>query len=496
MVAVTLKWGKQSYALDVDLEHDTVAGLRAQIYSLTFVPIERQKLMSKAWKGMLKDDVPLTSLDASKLTQIMLMGSAEEIKAPTEKVVFSEDLSTSELASAGVSVPAGLVNLGNTCYMNATLQCLRYAPDFREALKEYKGGMSADLAHNFTSSLRDTYQQLDSNIDSIPPMMFVDTLRRAFPQFAQQGPRGGYMQQDSDEFVSALFGTLARQLKSPTSTIKSLESTDNMIDALFGLEMEERLECAETDAEPVSVKTEKALKLVCNITKDTNHISEGITIGLEGAIEKNSDVLGRNATWKKSMKINRLPKYLCVQFMRFYWKLTPESRDHTGVKCKMLRPISFPQVLDVFNFCTDDLKAVLKVGRDKNADLILNEFKDKKPEAVADEKPDVDMEDGLSEEDKEALAIAKTMSMANGRASAGIGLPVEFQGNYELFAVVTHKGRSADSGHYIGWARIKDDDWLCFDDDNVSPCKTEDIQKLKGGGDWHMAYLTFYRAKN
>ena len=26
------------------------------------------------------------------------------------------------------------------------------------------------------------------------------------------------------------------------------------------------------------------------------------------------------------------------------------------------------------------------------------------------------------------------------------------------------------------------DDWLCFDDDNVSPCKTEDIQKLKGGG--------------
>lgn len=24
-------------------------------------------------------------------------------------------------------------------------------------------------------------------------------------------------------------------------------------------------------------------------------------------------------------------------------------------------------------------------------------------------------------------------------------------GNYELIAVVTHKGRSADGGHYIGW---------------------------------------------
>ncbi|RHZ27112.1 hypothetical protein DYB26_002780 [Aphanomyces astaci] len=156
-------------------------------------------------------------------------------------------------------------------------------------------------------------------------------------------------------------------------------------------------------------------------------------------------------------------------------------------------PISFPMVLDSFAFCSDELKAVLKVGRDKNADLILNEFKDKKVDggAAAVEVADVEMD-----EDAAALAAAKTMSLTGGRATAGIGLPLDFQGNYELFAVVTHKGRSADSGHYIGWARVHDDDWLCFDDDNVTPCKSEDIQKLKGGGDWHMAYLTFYRAKN
>ena len=39
------------------------------------------------------------------------------------------------------------------------------------------------------------------------------------------------------------------------------------------------------------------------------------------------------------------------------------------------------------------------------------------------------------------------------------------------------------------------DDWYVFDDDEVSPCKTEDVLKLKGGGDWHMSYLNFYRAK-
>jgi len=39
------------------------------------------------------------------------------------------------------------------------------------------------------------------------------------------------------------------------------------------------------------------------------------------------------------------------------------------------------------------------------------------------------------------------------------------------------------------------DSWYVFDDDEVSPCKLEDIIKLKGGGDWHMSYLNFYRAK-
>jgi len=299
-----------------------------------------------------------------------------------------------------------------------------------------------------------------------------------------------------------------------------------LIHALFGLDMEETFTCAENDKE-VSKKQRKDFKLVCNIKGGAgsdvqiSHMHEGVMLGLTGEVEKNSETLGRNSIFKKETRVDRLPRMLCVQFMRFFWKTTPDSRDHEGVKCKMMRPVSIPTKLDTYDFCSERLRSVLKVQRDRHADEILTEFdrKDaaKKAEtekSVADEKAaregkaaaDTAMgeaeasEDPMDVEDDD-LKAAKALSMgAGGSASAaaetaGIGMPPTFMGNYELFALVTHKGRSADSGHYMGWVREHEggDDWLCFDDSTVSPCKTEHIMELKGGGDYDMAYLTFYR---
>ena len=40
---------------------------------------------------------------------------------------------------------------------------------------------------------------------------------------------------------------------------------------------------------------------------------QGVKLGLEGEIEKHSDVLGRTVPWNKKMEISSLPKYLCVE---------------------------------------------------------------------------------------------------------------------------------------------------------------------------------------
>jgi ubiquitin carboxyl-terminal hydrolase 14 len=76
-------------------------------------------------------------------------------------------------------------------------------------------------------------------------------------------------------------------------------------------------------------------------------------------------------------------------------------------------------------------------------------------------------------------------------------------------AIVTHKGASADGGHYIGWVRksildpagAQDDsapeadkeEWYKFDDDKVSVVTREKIATLDGGGEDSTAYILLYR---
>ena len=452
------------------------------------------------------------------------MGSAQKLSGPKVKTVFVEDMDPEEAAKVAPE-PSGLTNMGNTCYLNSVVQCLRGIPQLRSGLTSNNAGPASGVA--LPSTLSNLYRDLDNSAQPVTPGAFLMAVRMAFPQFAETR-NGSPMQQDAEEFYSGL--------------VSQLSTANPELDHLFGIQMEETLTCDELDAptditmevdgngdgggsndneaamlEPPVVTTDLHRKLVCNIqggsdTKsqvNVTHIVEGINLSLSGKVEKRSEVLGRNAMWTRTQRMDRLPQVLTVQFGRFFWKETPDSNDHTGVKCKVMKPVAFNGTLDVYEFCSERVKKVLKIARDaalkEEEDAIAKKLKGE------EDAPMTDMNATLEKEIVSELKAAMAMSMAEDSEDEfiGKGLPLKFQGKYELFAVVTHKGRDADGGHYMGWvkaehqgdaAKIADSeednaDWFVFDDDEVSPCKTEDVLKLKGGGDWHMSYLNFYRAK-
>ena len=412
-------------------------------------------------------------------------------------------------------------------------------------------GSSTDL----TASLRDLYRQMSETQEGFPPILFLNAFRSAFPQFAERSRDGrGYAQQDAEEawsqIITTLRGKLKKEPQQESGSSSEAGSAKAFVDEYLGGKFEREEKCNDQEALDAGEKTEKKpdevfFRLNCHVSStEVKHLSEGVHAALTDTYSKKSPTLGRDTEYTTTSRISRLPRYMPVNFVRFYWK-----RD-VGKKAKILRRVTFPHELDCVEYCTPELREQLLPVRDKIRELrkeetdvqrsrkrqklmaqgeendtnrelkakgpatekdLANEKKNEtKPAADGDKnaqdetyKTDAQIEEERStqiQDAKRAVLDSVSPTMAADKTANQTGL-------YELRGVVTHQGASADSGHYTAYVKKEpqkdpktgklgeaDGRWWWFNDHLVSEVEEEKIETLAGGGETHSALILLYRA--
>ncbi|KAJ3355666.1 Ubiquitin carboxyl-terminal hydrolase 14 [Entophlyctis luteolus] len=472
---VVVKWAGKKFDVDLDASESGLV-FKTQLFALTGVAPDRQKILIKG--GTLKDDTDMASLGIKEVLHLghafMMMGTVGELpKAPTEAVKFAEDLTDAQLAKA-LKVPAGLTNLGNTCYMNATLQCLRAVPELQTSLKSLPPQFTQDARLNLAKSLGGLYSQLENSGDAVTPLVFLQMLRSNFQQFAEQNNHG-FMQQDAEECWGEIMSVLAE--KAPGFTLSGdVDESAKFIDQYFTGETVSTMTCVDDPSEPPKVEYGTFRQLKANIGSGVStYMLTDLESNFVETIEKTSERLGRTASYKKVTKITRLPAYLTVNFVRFQWK--PSER----VKAKILKRVKFPFDLDVSSLC--HISLLEKLGPAK---LHLKKLEEEKAAAKKAAKASGSTSSAMEVDSAEGTSSSSTtqaiLASLNVDPSLTSSVGCNVSGQYELVAVLTHVGRGANSGHYIGWARNDKGEWWKFDDDTVSLVNEEEVTKLEGGG--------------
>ncbi|KPA73998.1 putative ubiquitin hydrolase [Leptomonas pyrrhocoris] len=449
MMELKVKWGKEILIVEVDLS-STIAALKEALKDKTGVPVEKQKLMGLK-PSMNKDDATLSEAGLAAGKTIMLIGSTESAAAVPTVQAAVVDANEAGGYTASTATSNGLRNIANTCYLNSALQMLRSIPEIRETLASHRGD------NVLLRQLGSLLQSLEAAKEAVVPLQLWTTLVQTNPTFGERDEHGGFMQQDAQEVLNLLLQAISAVLPPKYAH-------------LFSGTLHQTLTCTDDTADKGKESEVPFTMLSCNITGEV----QTLEAGLERAFDEhftapNAALQNDEAKFTRLSQLSQLPEYVFVHMVRFSW------RNDIQKKAKILKPISFPIILDTSLVETEALKAAQQPQREVIRERRDRELEKRRRPRTERNEPPAQAE--KAEEEKVPLTLQNE------------------SGYYELCGVISHKGRSADGGHYVYWGK-KAKTWLIYDDEHVAAVSEEDVKRLRGVGEAHIAYVLLYRSRD
>lgn len=425
------------------------------------VAVVSEEDIQKAFNG------PIASLpeeDIQKSSNVPVASvSKEDIQRASNAsvaAVSKEDiLKASNVSVAAVRslMPRGLINGGNLCFLNATLQALLSCSPFVQLLQELrhrnipKAGYPtltsfADFVSDFELPIGSSLKKKDSAVVEtgrpFSPAMFEGVLKNFTPD-VPNSISGRPRQEDAQEFLSFIMDQMHDELlkleghfsslnggksslvssteddewetvgpKNKSAVTRTQSFIPSELSAIFGGQLRSTVKARGNKA---SATVQPYLLLHLDIFPEAVHTVEdalrlfSVPETLEGYRASATGKAGV-VTASKSVKIQKLSKIMILHLMRF-------SYGNQG-STKLHKPVRFP------------LELIL--GRD--------------------------------------LLVSPT---TEGR-------------KYELVATITHHGREPSKGHYTADARHPNGPWLRFDDASVTGIGTNKVLH-------DQAYVLFYK---